>query len=61
MFNEYHFIVTISDMIDNDHKARNCIIRSDREFFAWLQCVMDTLKNLNAHETIYKIELIEVE
>ena len=61
IFNEYHFIVTICDMIENDRIARKYIIKSDKDYGAWSQCIAQALRDLKGHESLYKIELIEVE
>ncbi len=59
--NEYHFIVTICDMIENDRKAKKYIIHSDKDYGAWARCIAQSLRDLKGHESLYKIELIEVE
>lgn len=61
IFYEYYFIVTICDMIENDHKTRRYIVKSNKDYCAWLQCIAIALRDLKGHESLYKIELIEVE
>jgi len=60
IFNEYRFIVTVCDMIENDRIAKNYVIHSDKDYGAWTQCIAQSLRDLKGHESLYKIELIEV-
>lgn len=56
---EYHFIVTIDDMITGDYYTRVYKIMSDKDYGAWSQCIARALNDLKGHETLNKIELIE--
>lgn len=57
---EYHFIVSIDDMITEDFYTRVYKIMSDKDYGAWSQCIARALSDLKGHENLNKIELIEV-
>jgi hypothetical protein len=57
---EYHFIVTIDDMITGDSYTRVYKIISHKDYGAWSQCIARALSDLKGHENLNKIELTEV-
>lgn len=57
---EYHFIVSIDDMITEDSYTRVYKIMSDKDYGAWSQCIARALSDLKGYENLCKIELIEV-
>lgn len=48
-------------MIENDRKARRYIVHSDKDYGAWTQCIAKAIRDIKGHESLFKIELIEVE
>ena len=59
---EYHFIVIRCDMIEgNKYTTQRYSVTSDRDYGAWSQCIALALRDCKGHESLYKIELIEVE
>ena len=47
-------------MITEDLYTRVYKIMSDKDYGAWTQCIARALNDLKGHETLNKIELIEV-
>lgn len=61
IFNEYHFILTISDNLEYDRFERRYIVKAYTRNEAWTRCMTRALRHLREHESLEKIELIEVE
>lgn len=58
---EYHFIVTVSDFFTLDKRSFNLTEISDRWMGGWMMALLEAKDHLHEHETLEKIELIEVE
>jgi hypothetical protein len=58
---EYHFIVTVIDFFTLEKRSFNLTEICDRWIGAWVMVLLEAKEHLKEHESLEKIELIEVE